>query len=79
MGCEPMTSKTDSRLSAEEQHKRNLERLEKLRPIDDTLMRELFRDDLPLAQLVLRIITNKDDLVLTKQETKYDMKRLLGA
>lgn len=42
-------------------------------------MRELFRDDLPLAQLVLRIITNKDDLVLTKQETQYDMKRLLGA
>lgn len=74
-----MAAKRDSKLSAEEQYKRNLERLEKLRPIDDTLMRELFRDDLPLAQLVLRIITNKDDLVLTKQETQYDMERLLGA
>lgn len=74
-----MAVKTTGKLTPEEQHKRNLERLAKLRPIDDTLMRELFRDDLPLAQLVLRIITNKDDLVLTKQETQYDMKRLLGA
>lgn len=42
-------------------------------------MRELFRDDLPLAQLVLRIITGISDLELIKNETQYDMKRLLGS
>ena len=42
-------------------------------------MRELFRNDLPLAQLVLRIITGIEDLELTKEETQYDLKRLLGS
>ncbi len=42
-------------------------------------MRELFRNDLPLAQLVLRIITGIEDLELTSQETQYDLKRLLGS
>ena len=35
-------------------------------------MQELFRNDLPLAQLVLRIITGIEDLELTSQETQYD-------
>ncbi len=59
--------------------KENLEILAQLRPIDDDLMRELFRDNLELAQFVLRIILDKPDLVLISQETQYDMKRLLGA
>ncbi|MBR5087826.1 MAG: PD-(D/E)XK nuclease family transposase [Ruminiclostridium sp.] len=42
-------------------------------------MRELFRKNLPLAQFVLRIITGIEDLVLTDEETQYDMKRLVGA
>lgn len=33
----------------------------------------------PLAQMVLRIITGKQDLVLTKCETQADMKRVTGA
>lgn len=74
-----MTAELTVESSREEQHKKNLERLAKLRPIDDTFMRELFRNDLPLAQLVLRIIMKKDDLILTEEETQYDMKRLLGA
>lgn len=69
----------DIELTPEEQHRRNLERLALLRPIDDTLMRELFRNNLPLAQLVLRIITKKEDLVLISQETQYDMEHLLDA
>ncbi|MGX8706265.1 MAG: PD-(D/E)XK nuclease family transposase [bacterium] len=56
-----------------------LRKLRMLRPIDDTFMRCLFRDDLPLAQFVLRIITGKADLVLTREETQKDLKRLLGA
>ncbi|MBR1560991.1 MAG: PD-(D/E)XK nuclease family transposase [Clostridia bacterium] len=57
----------------------DLQRLRGFRPIDDTFMRCLFQDDLPLAQLVLRIITGKEDLVLTRAETQKDLKRLLGA
>ncbi|MCM1335903.1 MAG: Rpn family recombination-promoting nuclease/putative transposase [Bacteroides sp.] len=53
--------------------------IESYRPLDDDFMRELFRNDLPLAQLVLRIITGIDDLELISEETQYDLKRLLGA
>ncbi len=42
-------------------------------------MRCLFRDNIKLAQLVLRIITEKPDLTLTSIETQADMKRLVGA
>ena len=42
-------------------------------------MRILFRDNLPLAEYVLRIITGKDDLHLTKEETQKDLVRLVGA
>ena len=41
----------------EREHQEDLARLRGFRPIDDTFMRCLFRDNLPLAQLVLRIIT----------------------
>lgn len=63
----------------EQWHEDDLRTIENYRPLDDDFMRELFRDDLPLAQLVLRIITGIQDLELTKNETQYDMKRLLGA
>ena len=60
-------------------HEEDLQRLRGFRPIDDTFMRCLFRDNLPLAQFVLRIILDKPDLVLTRIETQKDLKRLLGA
>ena len=63
----------------EKYHEEDLQRLRGFRPIDDTFMRCLFRDNLPLAQFVLRIITGKHDLVLTHEETQKDLKRLLGA
>ena len=65
----------------EEDQKRqqDLERLRRLRPIDDDFMRCLFKDNRPLAELVLRIITGKPDLVITDCETQKDMKRLAGA
>ena len=56
-----------------------LEKVKELRPIDDEFMRALFQNNLPLAQMVLRIIIGKNDLVLTKEETQYDLKRLAGA
>ncbi len=44
-----------------------------------TLMRCLFKDNIPLAEFVLRIITDKPDLTITDCETQKDMKRLAGA
>ena len=61
------------------EHEEDLLRLEKFRPLDDTFMRVLFRDNLPLAQTVLRIITGMEDLTLTEEETQKDLVRLVGA
>ena len=66
-------------LTPEEQHQKDLETLEKLRILDDTLMREVFRNNLELAQFMLRIIIGKPDLVLTKEETQYDLQHLFGS
>lgn len=41
------------------EHQEDLKRLREFRPIDDNFMRCLFKDNIPLAQLVLRIITGK--------------------
>lgn len=71
-------STTDAQ-KRERRHQEDLQRLRGFRPIDDTFMRGLFKDNLPLAEFVLRIITGKPDLVLTKCETQADMKRVTGA
>lgn len=63
----------------EKRHQEDLQRLRDLRPIDDDFMRCLFKDNIPLAEFVLRIITGKQDLVITECETQKDMKRLAGA
>lgn len=63
----------------EEKHQEDLQRLRGFRPIDDDFMRCLFKDNIPLAELVLRIITGKPDLVITDCQTQKDMKRLAGA
>lgn len=63
----------------ERRHWEDLERLKRFRPMDDTFMRGLFKDDIPLAQLVLRIITGMPDLTLLTCETQADMKRVTGA
>ena len=62
-----------------QKHQADLQRLRGLRPIDDDFMRCLFKDNIPLAELVLRIITGKPDLVITDCQTQKDMKRLAGA
>ena len=63
----------------EREHQEDLARLRGLRPIDDDFMRCIFRENIPLAQLVLRILTGKNDLIITQLETQMDMKRLVGA
>ena len=64
---------------AEQRRWKDVERLSRLRPIDDDFMRCLFKDNIPLAQMVLRIITGKPDLVITDCQTQKDMKSLAGA
>lgn len=66
-------------MTAKQQHQKDLQRLRDLRPIDDDFMRCLFKDNLPLAEFVLRILTGRQDLVITSCETQKDMKRLAGA
>ena len=67
---------TNQELQAiEKRHQDNLIRLRGMRPMDDTFMRCLFKDNVALTELVLRIILNKKDLSVTKIETQADMKR----
>ncbi len=71
---------TDAELKTiEKRHQDNLIRLRGMRPMDDTFMRCLFKDNIELAELVLRIILNKQDLSVIKIETQADMKRVTGA
>lgn len=75
-----ITEKQVTLLATEEQKRReDLQRLRSLRPIDDDFMRCLFKDNIPLVELVLRIITGKQDLRITDCQTQKDMKRLAGA
>ncbi len=60
-------------------HEEDLQRLRGFRPLDDDFMRMLLRNNKELAELILRIILNKKDLVITEETTQYDMKRLVGA
>ena len=66
-------------LTVTDKQHQDLQRLRGLWPIDDDFMRCLFKDNIPLAELVLRIITEKPDLIITDCETQKDMKRLVGA
>lgn len=72
-------SMTDEQNSVDYERQRSLAEIERLRPLDDDLMRELFRNCKELAELVLRIITEKPDLAVMEVHTQYDLKRLAGA
>lgn len=63
----------------ERKHQEDLKRLQGFRPIDDTFMRGLLKDNMPLAEMILRILMFKPDLVLLKCITQADMKRVTGA
>ena len=60
-------------------HLKDLERLKRYRPIDDTFMRGMFKDNLPLAEFVLRTILEKEDLNLESFEIQADFKRVTGS
>ncbi len=66
-------------LSAEERKALVLQKVEQYCVMDDVFMRQVFKDDMPLTQHVLRIITGIGDLVLKKSETQRDIKSLVGS
>ena len=74
-----MKCMTEQELQKQRDHEEDLQRLRGFRPLDDTFMRVLFRDNLPLAEYVLRIILEKEDLKLIKEITQKDLVRLVGA
>ncbi len=55
----------------------HLEILRELRPIDDAFMTKVFEDK-ECAQLLLRVILNRDDLTVEKAITQWDIKNLQG-
>ena len=56
----------------------DLAKLRGLRPMDDDFMRCIFKDNIPLAELVLRILLREPTLTVEKVETQRDNKRLVG-
>ena len=62
-----------------ERLQRTLEQLERFRTIDDTFMRQVFKDNEELTEYVLRVITGIRDLTVVRQETQRDLKRLAGS
>lgn len=51
--------------------------IKKFRLIDDDFMKKVFKDK-DCTQLLLRIILNKPDLIVTKVDTEYDVHNLYG-
>ena len=68
-----------SLLTKEQWHERYLYILKNYRPIDDDFFTKLFQDNIPLAEQVLRIITDVKDLHLTSIRTQETLKKLAGS
>lgn len=60
-----------------QKHQKDLERIRRLRLLDDTLMTKVF-DNLPCTELVLQIILDKPDLSVSHVICQYDIKNLQG-
>lgn len=53
--------------------------VENLRPIDDTLFRKMFSENISLTEFILRIFLDKEDLSVISVKTQFDLKKLMGA
>ena len=62
----------------ERERQEDLAKLRGPRPMDDDFMRCIFKDNIPLAELVLRILLREPTLTVEKVETQRDNKRLVG-
>ncbi|MCD8216389.1 MAG: Rpn family recombination-promoting nuclease/putative transposase [Clostridiales bacterium] len=62
----------------EKMRRQSLERLKLLRPIDDIFFRCIFKDNIPLTEMVLKIILEKDDISVISAKTQFDLANLYG-
>ena len=56
-----------------------LDVIKSYRPIDDTFMRNVFRNSPEITESVLRILMDKPDLEVISSETQVDLKRITGS
>jgi len=61
-----------------EQYEKYRQKLKQMRMLDDTLMKCVFKDCKPAVELVLRIILQRDDLVVKSFTTSKEYKNLKG-
>ena len=62
-----------------DRHEEALARIARFRVMDDTFMRQVFRDDAPLTQRALRTLTGRRDLVVVESGTQRDLKSMTGS
>jgi len=74
-----LTNAERKALEDEQRKAGNLRRLKGFRPIDDTFMKAMMKDNKPLAEFVLRIIMDKPSLRLVKFNTQDELKMVTGA
>lgn len=55
-----------------------LEKLARLRLIDDTFMRKVFENNTPATELLLRIILQNDKIKVVKDLSQYTLTNLSG-
>lgn len=60
-------------------HEEDLKRVSEFRLMDDTFMRVVLKNNLKVAQYILRVVTGLSDLELISEKTQEDMKRVTGA
>lgn len=60
------------------EHEKDLQYIQNFRLLDDDFMSKCFENDIPCTELVLRIILNRDDLIVKKVNTQYSIKNLQG-
>lgn len=74
-----MVQNDEKKLSKDEsQHQKNLERIKRLRLLDDDFLSVCFDRDNECTQFVLRILLNKNDLKVVEVKTQYSVKNLQG-
>lgn len=64
-------------LDFERKHQEDLQRLRGFRLLDDDFMTKVFEDEV-CAEFLLKIILNRDDLVVKRSNSQYSIKNLQG-
>ena len=70
--------KAKQELIEQEFDKETLDRLRRLRLMDDDFMSKCFEDNIECAELVVRIILNRNDLKVERIHTQHEIKNLQG-